>query len=150
MLAVPALVVLFGADLHTAAGTSLLLFVPNSVVGAIVHLRNGTASPPISRHLSLGAIPGAAAGALLALVLNSVALGVVFATFALTMGIREILQLARHQHPAAHHTPPRRPSPPNQGSDTPSPAPGAAPGFACTSSGTAPSPTSETPTPPPT
>ncbi|BCL26828.1 TSUP family transporter [Streptomyces aurantiacus] len=105
LLAVPALVVLFGADLHTAAGTSLLLFVPNSVVGAVVHLRNGTASPSISSYLSLGAIPGAAAGALLALVLNSVVLSVVFATFALAMGIREILQLARHQ-PAPASSPP--------------------------------------------
>ncbi len=150
LLAVPALVVLFGADLHTAAGTSLLLFVPNSVVGAVVHLRNGTASPLIGKYLSLGAVPGAAAGALLALVLNNIVLCVVFATFALTMGIREILQLARHRHPDAHNTPPRRPSPPDQGPGTPPSVPGAAPGFACAGSGTAPPPASETPTPPPT
>lgn len=105
LLAVPALVLLFGADLHTAAGTSLLMFVPNSVVGAIVHLRKGTASPRISTWLSLGAIPGAAAGALLALALNSVVLGVVFGTFALAMGIREIIQLARHHQPTTDHNP---------------------------------------------
>ncbi|MCW0212994.1 MAG: sulfite exporter TauE/SafE family protein [Pseudonocardia sp.] len=95
LLAVPTLVLLFGADLHTAAGTSLLMFVPNSIAGAIVHLRKGTAAPSLSGWLSLGAIPGAIAGALLALALDSVVLGVVFGTFALAMGIREINQMIR-------------------------------------------------------
>ncbi|GAA4908791.1 hypothetical protein GCM10023204_12580 [Actinomycetospora succinea] len=109
LLAVPALVVLFGADLHTAAGTSLLLFVPNSVVGAVVHLRRGTASPRISGYVGLGAVPGAAGGALLALALDGVVLGVAFAGFALAMGAREILLLARRRQPAADR---RRPVPP--------------------------------------
>jgi hypothetical protein len=95
LLAVPALVLLFGTDLHTAAGTSLLMFVPNSIAGAIVHLRKGTASPRLGGLLSVGAIPGAAAGALLALALSSVVLGVVFGTFASAMGVREIAQLIR-------------------------------------------------------
>ncbi|MCE0768483.1 sulfite exporter TauE/SafE family protein [Pseudonocardia kujensis] len=95
LLAVPTLVLLFGADLHTAAGTSLLMFVPNSVTGAIMHLRKGTASPGLSGWLSLGAVPGTIAGALLALALPSVVLGVVFGTFALLMGIREIAHFVR-------------------------------------------------------
>ena len=112
LLSVPALVLLFGADLHTAAGTSLLIFIPNSIVGAVAHLRHGTASPRLSSYLSLGAVPGAAAGALLALALDDVVLNLVFGTFALTMGIREILQLARHRRSAAHHRPLTPPTPP--------------------------------------
>jgi uncharacterized protein len=104
LLAVPVLVLLFGADLHTAAGTSLLMFIPNSVVGAVVHLRHGTAAPRLGRWLSLGAVPGAATGALLALALDGVVLGVVFGTFALAMGVREILRLARHRQATSHDT----------------------------------------------
>ncbi|MET0702164.1 MAG: sulfite exporter TauE/SafE family protein [Mycobacterium sp.] len=95
LLAVPALVFLFGVDLHTAAGTSLLMFVPNTVVGAVMHLRKGTASRALSRWLSLGALPGTVAGALFALALSSVVLGVVFGTFALLIGIREIAHLVQ-------------------------------------------------------
>ncbi|MFP5019186.1 TSUP family transporter [Pseudonocardia phyllosphaerae] len=97
LLAVPALVLLFGADIHTAAGTSLLMFVPNSIVGGIMHLRKGTASPRLGRLLSVGAVPGAVAGALLALALDAVVLGIVFGTFALAMGIREIAQMTRQR-----------------------------------------------------
>lgn len=108
LLAVPTLVLLFGTDLHTAAGTSLLMFVPNSVAGAVVHLRAGTASPRLSIWLSIGAVPGAVAGALLALALDSLVLGVVFGTFALLMGIREIIQLRRsHQRGPAGDPSPR-------------------------------------------
>ncbi|WP_245607120.1 TSUP family transporter [Pseudonocardia spinosispora] len=101
LLAVPALVLLFGADLHTAAGTSLLMFVPNSIVGGYMHLRKGTASARLGRLLSVGAVPGAIAGALLALALDSVVLGVVFGTFALAMGIREIVSMIRADRAAS-------------------------------------------------
>lgn len=106
LLAVPALVLLFGTDLHTAAGTSLLMFVPNSIAGAVVHLRKGTASPRLSGWLSLGAIPGAMAGAAIALALDSVVLGVVFGTFALAMGIRETRQLVRARQRQEASAPP--------------------------------------------
>ncbi len=99
LLAVPALVLLFGVELHVAAGTSLLMFIPNSIVGSWVHLRQGTASGRWGALLGLTAAPGVVAGALLGLALDAVVLGVVFATFALAMAIREIVQLIRR--PAA-------------------------------------------------
>lgn len=71
------------------------MFLPNSIAGSIVHLRKGTASPRLGRLLSIGAISGAVAGALLGLALDSVVLGTIFGTFALTMGIREIVQMVR-------------------------------------------------------
>ena len=95
LLAVPALVLLFGADLHTAAGTSLLMFVPNTVVGAVMHVRRGTASRMLSRWLSVGAVPGTIAGAVLALAVSAALLGVVFGTFALLIGLREMVHLVR-------------------------------------------------------
>lgn len=89
LLAVPVLVLLFGVDIHTAEGTSLLMFVPNSIMGAVVHLRQKTAAPRVGGLVGLSAAPGAMCGALLGLALNSTVLGIVFATFTLGMAIRE-------------------------------------------------------------
>lgn len=93
LLAVPVMTVLFGCDLHTAIGTSLLMFFPNSIVGWIMHARQGTASRRLSVTLNLGAAPGAVAGALLALVLNSRALSVVYAAFCLFVAVRELSRM---------------------------------------------------------
>ncbi|HEY2224537.1 sulfite exporter TauE/SafE family protein [Actinomycetospora sp.] len=99
LLAVPTLVLLFGVDLHTAAGTALLVFVPNSLVGGLVHVRQGTASLRIGTLMGGAAAPGTVAGALLGLALDDVVLGVVFGTFALTMAVREIAHLRRTRVP---------------------------------------------------
>ncbi|GAA4879930.1 sulfite exporter TauE/SafE family protein [Actinomycetospora straminea] len=95
LLAVPALVLLFGVELHVAAGTSLLMFIPNTIVGSVVHVRQGTASARWGWLLGLTAAPGVVAGALLGLALDAEVLGLVFAVFALLMAIREILALRR-------------------------------------------------------
>ena len=65
LLAVPAMVLLFGVELHVAAGTSLLMFIPNSIVGSWVHIRQGTASARWGWLLGLTSAPGVVAGALL-------------------------------------------------------------------------------------
>lgn len=95
LLAVPALVLLFGVELHVAAGTSLLMFIPNSIVGSVVHLRQGTASSRWGWLLGLTAAPGVVAGAALGLALDTVVLGLIFATFALLMAVRETVALVR-------------------------------------------------------
>ncbi|MDD7965360.1 sulfite exporter TauE/SafE family protein [Actinomycetospora lemnae] len=95
LLAVPALVLLFGVELHVAAGTSLLMFIPNSIVGSVVHARQGTASARWGWLLGLTAAPGVIAGAVLGLALDAEVLGLVFAVFALLMALREILALRR-------------------------------------------------------
>lgn len=97
LLAVPAMVLLFGVELHVAAGTSLLMFIPNSVVGSWVHVRQGTASAGWGWLLGLASIPGVIAGALLGLALDTAVLGLVFGTFALLMAVREIVALARRR-----------------------------------------------------
>ncbi|MHC1557741.1 sulfite exporter TauE/SafE family protein [Actinomycetospora sp. C-140] len=97
LLAVPAMVLLFGVELHVAAGTSLLMFIPNSVVGSWVHVRQGTASARWGWVLGLTSAPGVIVGALLGLALHTEVLGLVFGTFALLMAVREIAALARRR-----------------------------------------------------
>lgn len=104
LLAVPALVFLFGLGLHAAEGTSLLVMLPNSIIGAVTHLRQGTASLPVGRKLAAGAAPGAAIGAITALALDEGTLKLVFAVFVLFMAGREAHKL--HQQGA-----PRTPQP---------------------------------------
>ncbi|WP_031467617.1 sulfite exporter TauE/SafE family protein [Sciscionella sediminilitoris] len=103
LLAVPALVLLFGTDLHTAEGTSLLMFLPTSIVSTVVHLRQGTADGRLSVLLNLGAVPGAIAGALLALALSGTVLSLVFGTFAIAMAIRELFAMRRAPAVSAPH-----------------------------------------------
>lgn len=95
LLAVPALVLLFGVELHVAAGTSLLMFIPNSIVGSVVHVRQGTASSRWGWLLGLAAAPGVVAGAVLGLALDAVVVGLIFGAFALLMAVREIVALMR-------------------------------------------------------
>ncbi|WP_337360779.1 sulfite exporter TauE/SafE family protein [Mycolicibacterium sphagni] len=95
LLAVPVLMVLFGADLPTAEGTSLLMFFPNAIVGTIVHARQGTADTRLGVILNIGALPGAIVGALAALALDVRVLSIVFAAFALLVAVREMYRMHR-------------------------------------------------------
>lgn len=99
LLAVPALMLLFGTDLPTAEGTSLLMFFPNAIVGTITHARQGTADLRLGLNLNIGALPGAVAGVLIALALNVKILSIVFAVFAMTIGVREIYRMRRERVP---------------------------------------------------
>lgn len=103
LLAVPVLMVFFGVDLHTAIGTSLLMFFPNSIVGWIMHARQGTASPRLSVTLNVGGLFGAVAGASLALLLDSAVLSAVYAAFCLIVATRELVRMYRRRPQAAHH-----------------------------------------------
>jgi len=99
LLAVPVMVLLFGVDLHAAAGTSLLVFIPNSVVAGWVHVRQGTASARWGWLLGLTSAPGVVVGALLGLALATDVLGLVFGAVALLMAVREIVALMRRRSP---------------------------------------------------
>ncbi|WOC11184.1 hypothetical protein MP11Mi_02510 [Gordonia sp. MP11Mi] len=93
LLAVPVLMLLFGADLPTAEGTSLLMFFPNAVVGTYGHMRQGTVDRRLATILNLGAFPGAAVGVLCALAVDADVLATIFAVFALVIALREIRRL---------------------------------------------------------
>jgi uncharacterized membrane protein YfcA len=102
LLAVPVMVLLFGVELHAAAGTSLLVFIPNSVVAGWVHVRQGTASARWGWLLGLTSAPGVIVGALLGLALATDVLGLVFGAVALLMAVRETVALVRRRSPPPH------------------------------------------------
>jgi uncharacterized membrane protein YfcA len=99
LLTVPVLVLLFGATLHTAEGTSLLVMLPNSLTGAITHLRQRTASPGLGAELAAGAAIGACGGAFLALALPNRVIGLIFGVFVLCIALRELRRLAVKSSP---------------------------------------------------
>ena len=67
VLLVPALVLGFGLGQRVAQGTSLVAILPNAVIGAIVHRRDGDLDLPAAGWMSVGGMPGVLAGAALAL-----------------------------------------------------------------------------------
>ena len=95
LLTVPAMLVLFGSDLHVAEGTSLMVMLPNALVASTTHLRQGTADAPIGFRLAAFALPGTVIGALLALALNARWLALVFGTYLVFIAIREIVRAVR-------------------------------------------------------
>jgi uncharacterized protein len=104
LLAVPVLMLLFGTDLPTAEGTSLLMFFPNAIVGTIVHARQGTADLRLGTLLNIGALPGAIGGALAALSMNVRILSGLFAAFTLIVAGREIFRMfAQAARPTVPH-----------------------------------------------
>lgn len=89
ILAVPILSILFGLELHVAAGTSLLIMVPNTISGGIAHLRQGTAKIRIGMMIGLGALSGSVVGILVAQHLSSHRLSVLFCGFLVVIVARE-------------------------------------------------------------
>lgn len=98
LLAIPTLVLIFGVNQHAAEGTSLLIMIPNTVVGSIAHLRQGTASLHIGSIMGIGALGGAALGTWIALLLNNQILQLIFGCFVLIMAIREGYTFYRRMH----------------------------------------------------
>ncbi|HVY14558.1 MAG TPA: sulfite exporter TauE/SafE family protein [Rhodopila sp.] len=89
LLAVPALVLLFGRGQHVAEGTSLALMLPNAISGAIAHVRQGTASVRLGAALGGGALVGSILGVALALYLRASTLQCVFGAFMMLVIVRE-------------------------------------------------------------
>ncbi|MUM15641.1 sulfite exporter TauE/SafE family protein [Mycobacterium sp. CBMA271] len=96
LLTVPAMLVLFGSDLHVAEGTSLMVMLPNALVASTTHLRQGTADAPIGLRLAAFAVPGTVIGALLALALDARWLALVFGSYLVFIAIREITRAIRN------------------------------------------------------
>jgi uncharacterized membrane protein YfcA len=90
LLTVPALALLFGTGLHAAESTSLAVMLPNSIVGTVAHIRQGTASVSVGVRLDCGAAVGAIVGALLAVEIPSIGLGFFFGLFTLAMAARSM------------------------------------------------------------
>lgn len=93
ILTIPVLVLIFGVNQHTAAGTSLLVMIPNTVVGSYMHLRQRTASLRLGSIMGIGAFLGAAIGIWIgiwiAFRMNDQFLQLIFGCFVLVVATRE-------------------------------------------------------------
>jgi uncharacterized membrane protein YfcA len=89
ILTIPVLVLIFGVNQHTAAGTSLLVMIPNTLVGSYMHLRQRTASLRLGSIMGIGAFFGAAIGIWIAFMMNDQFLQLIFGCFVLVVAMRE-------------------------------------------------------------
>jgi uncharacterized protein len=92
LLTVPAMLVLFGSPLSVAEGTSLMVMLPNVLLGSVIHLRQGTADRTIGMRVSIFAIPGTVIGAVTALLVDARLLALAFGSYLVFVAVREILQ----------------------------------------------------------
>lgn len=88
VLLVPMLVLGFGIGQRVAQGTSLLAILPNAVIGAVIHHRQGEVDLGESGRMALGGVPGALAGAVLALWLPQRVLAGLFGLLLAGMAVR--------------------------------------------------------------
>ncbi len=88
VLFVPTLVFGFGIGQRVAQGTSLLAILPTAAVGAVVHQRHGDLDSRAAGWMSLGGVPGALAGAVLALWLPQRILAGLFGLLLAAMAVR--------------------------------------------------------------
>ena len=75
-----------------AQGVNLIYFIPTAVVALITHRKNGTLDLKTAKPLALLGLAGAAAGAFLAVSLESEILKKLFGGFLLLMGLSEIFK----------------------------------------------------------
>src|SRR5579863_7847381 len=68
-LMAPFLILIVGVRPVTAVGTDLVYGAVTKIVGAWVHLKQGTVDLPVVRKLASGSIPGGILGALLVILL---------------------------------------------------------------------------------
>src|SRR5271169_4075472 len=68
-LMAPFLILVIGVRPVTAVGTDLVYGAVTKIVGAWVHLKQGTVDLPVVRKLATGSIPGGIAGALFVILL---------------------------------------------------------------------------------
>src|SRR5439155_3499379 len=68
-LMAPFLILIVGVSPATAVGTDLVYGAVTKIVGAWVHLKQGTVDLPVVRRLATGSIPGGLLGALVVILL---------------------------------------------------------------------------------
>src|SRR5215470_12865810 len=68
----PFLILVVGVRPVTAVGTDLVYGAVTKIVGAWVHLRQGTVDLPVVRRLATGSIPGGLLGSLMVILLPRV------------------------------------------------------------------------------
>lgn len=89
---IPALLFLTEVNQQQAQGVNLIYFIPTAVVALMTHHKNGTLDMKTAKPLALLGLLGAAAGAALAVSLESEILKRLFGGFLLLMGLSEIFK----------------------------------------------------------
>ncbi len=89
ILMVPAAALIFGLEMQTAVGTSLLVIVPTALVGTIRHWGYGNVDLPVALGLCFGSLVGAyAIGAPLAERMDAPLLKKLFGVLMIVVGLR--------------------------------------------------------------
>ena len=83
VIAVPALITVFGVSDLIAKGTSLLVVIPTGIIGTVAHLRRGLVDVRAGLVVGVAATAAAAPGVALALAIPPRLLGILFAALLL-------------------------------------------------------------------
>ena len=89
---IPALLFLTDIDQQQAQGVNLIYFIPTAITALITHQKKGNLDWKTARPLAVLGLAGAAAGAFLAVSLESDVLRKIFGGFLFLMGLSEIFK----------------------------------------------------------
>ena len=87
---IPALLFLTEIDQQQAQGVNLIYFIPTAITALITHQKKGNLDWKTAKPIALLGLAGAAAGAFLAVSLESEILRKIFGGFLFLMGLSEI------------------------------------------------------------
>ena len=89
---IPALLFLTDITQQQAQGVNLIYFIPTAITALITHQKNGNLDWKTAKPLAVMGLAGAAAGAFLAVSLESELLRKIFGGFLFLMGLSEIFK----------------------------------------------------------
>jgi len=89
---IPALLFLTDITQQQAQGVNLIYFIPTAITALIAHQKKGNLDWKTAKPLAIRGLAGAAAGAFLAVSLESKLLRKIFGGFLFLMGLSEILK----------------------------------------------------------
>ena len=89
---IPALLFLTDITQQQAQGVNLIYFIPTAITALITHQKKGTLDWKMAKPLAIMGLAGAAAGAFLAVSLESEVLRKIFGGFLFLMGLSEIFK----------------------------------------------------------
>lgn len=90
-IAVPAMVLLLGADDHKAHATAISIILPLTVVSSFFYISNNYVDWGLTVKVAIGGLAGGYAGARLLQVCSSKLLRKIFAAFMIVAGIRMMM-----------------------------------------------------------
>ena len=99
---IPALLFLTEIDQQQAQGVNLIYFIPTAITALITHQKKGNLAWKTAKPIALLGLAGAAAGAFLAVSLESEFLRKIFGGFLFLMGLSEIFKKEKRKGEKNH------------------------------------------------